>query len=206
MELIMINENKLKLILSQNEMQKYGLDENEFHLCISNSRQILERILENYDERDELKDFTKSAKLLMQLYPDKDGGCELYVTRLYIENTSLESEAQKGSSNLALLPLANTKKEAQNLCYSFLNFSDMISACRAIYNPSLNIASSLFISDEKKPYLFISKPSGINKKSHPFSNLLEFGELENCERASLFLLERGYCAIKNGAIEILAAM
>ena len=68
MELIMINENKLKIILSQNEMQKYGLDENEFHLCISNSRQILDRILENYDEKDELKNFTRSAKLLLQLY------------------------------------------------------------------------------------------------------------------------------------------
>ena len=75
MELILINENKLKIILSSDEMERFDLDENEFHLCISNSRQILERILIEHGRHD-LLNFTKGAKLLLQLYPDKNGGCE----------------------------------------------------------------------------------------------------------------------------------
>ena len=45
MELIMINENKLKIIMSVLDMEKLGLDENDFHLSLINTRSILKKIL-----------------------------------------------------------------------------------------------------------------------------------------------------------------
>lgn len=211
MELILINENKLKIILSSDEMERFDLDENEFHLCISNSRQILERILIEHGRHD-LLNFTKGAKLLLQLYPDKNGGCELYVTRLYIENSLEENEEkddfEKNPQSLALLPERTSKSndEIGSVCYSFLNIADVISASRAILCYDEFFESTLYVTEEKKPFLFISVPHRINKKNPPFSILSEFGELENSERASLFLLERGDCIIKQGAVEILASL
>lgn len=207
MELILINENKLKIILSSNEMERLGLDENEFHLCLSNSRKILEQILVEYKQSD-LLNFTKDAKLLLQLYPDKNGGCELYVTRLYIENSVPEDTIDENSFKTPLLPARLSKKENEHhtLCYSFINLSDVIAACRAIFKGKEAVESSLYIAQDKKPFLFIEASMEMNKKSPPFSVLSEFGELENSERAFLFLLERGNCLIKDGAIEILASL
>ncbi len=73
MELIVINENSIKITLSSAEMSAYGLDDDDFHLSGVGTRNIVNRIL-----LDGLGScgFSSSTneKLTIQLYSNKNGG------------------------------------------------------------------------------------------------------------------------------------
>ena len=85
MELIVINENKLKITMSKTDMINYGLDENEFHCSVINTREILNKILHNAPVQTGFENISPKDKILIQLYPDKSGGCELYITKITLD-------------------------------------------------------------------------------------------------------------------------
>ena len=86
MELIVINENKLKIIMSKTDMKNYGLDENEFYLSVTDTRKILGKILQNCTIKTGFETILPSDKILIQLYPEKGGGCELFVTKIEFDS------------------------------------------------------------------------------------------------------------------------
>lgn len=208
MELIVINENKLKITLSATDMHKYGLDENEFHLSITNTRRVLSKILHNSPIKTGFESETPNERLLLQLYPEKGGGCELYVTRLIIDSENCEKEEiGMAEQENRLLPIAKSQFEQKTgtLCYKFENFSNLISACRASVIINSPLQSSLFFGDDEKYYLFVENRS-LNEDSQSINLFLEFGELENSERARLALYEHGKEICKSSAINMLSQL
>ena len=211
MELIVISENKLKIMMSRDDMERVGLDENEFYLSVTNTRKILERILHNCPIKTGFESILPDEKLLMQLYPEKDGGCELFVTKIEFENDSAESEdgsfMAKFSEERYLLPRPKAKEVDEGevtLTYRFENIDFVICACKELSKRGFSHPSVLKRDENGKYYLFITQVPDENEKSPPTSFLSEFGELERTERASLYLSEYGSCIIKSNAIEQLA--
>ena len=90
MELIVINENKLKITLSESDMKQYSLDCNTVDYDNTETRKAFWSIL------DEVKQKTgfdaASQKIFVQLYPSKKGGCEMYVTKLGASRRQKEIE------------------------------------------------------------------------------------------------------------------
>ena len=209
MELIVINENKLKILLDACEMQKYGLDENEFHLCISDTRKILSKILHNSPLKSNFEMYSPNEKILLQLYPEKHGGCELYVTKLNIENEKIteEDELMTADKN-NLLPIEAKylqKDKKLLLCYRFGELSYVILSCRALFDIGFSGESTLHYHRDGAYYLLL-KQEATEIYRRCSAILSEFGELKNAEHTMLELTEYGECICKANAIEIFSKL
>lgn len=204
MELIIINENKLKIIMTVQDMKDYGLDEDEFYCSVNDTRKIIERIIHTSKAKTGFENMSKKEKLLLQLYPEKDGGCELFVTRIgldYGEDTVMDNEGNKGY----IIPRKNTENTyTKNLAYSFNNLKSIITACKELKSMSFVGKSTLYKGNDKKYYLFIDEES---KKNSSLSDLLsEFGEPEYAPEISVIMLEYGIPVIQSNAIERLSEL
>lgn len=211
MELIVISENKLKIMMSAPDMEFYGLDEDEFYCSVSNTRKILERILKNSPVMTGFETISPDDKILIQLYPEKSGGCELFVTRLSLceaDNTQEDAFYMPDENEEKLLLPTPQKRTVTarvavkpTLTYSFEKFDYVCLACRELVSRRFAGDSSLYRADSGKYYLFIGTKSDENEKSSPSSFLSEFGELENTENVSLILLEHGTCVCPSDAVQ-----
>ncbi len=79
MEFLKINANKLKITLTCEECEKYDIKENGGEFDTGNIRSAITAILSEIEGVD-FK--VEGEKLLVQLYPLKGGGAELFVTKL----------------------------------------------------------------------------------------------------------------------------
>jgi negative regulator of genetic competence, sporulation and motility len=206
MELIVINENKIKITMSSDEMSHYGLDENEFHCSITNTREILNKILHKNHRDIAFGRIEESDKLLIQLYPEVSGGCELYVTKipdLQPDNDFEEAMTMNEYGEDRLLP---PKRQAPKveikktvLAYSFSDLSSVRGACVELDSRDFEGESSLYRSDDGRYFLFVTP----DEKSSPSTFLAEFGELESASSSSLYLSERGKCLCKTDAVKLI---
>ena len=135
MELIVINENKLKIIMSKTDMKNYGLDENEFHCSVINTREILEKILHNAPLKTGFENISHEDKILIQLYPDKNGGCELYVTKITLDEKEGTIFMPQENEEKYLLPKPIQKKQTIKtpiISYRFECLEDGIKAAKEL--------------------------------------------------------------------------
>jgi negative regulator of genetic competence, sporulation and motility len=93
MELLVISESKLKIMLDEKDMEKYGLSTSELDYEDPPTRKKLLRILDDVKEHSGFD--TAADKLLIQLYPSRDGGGELFVTKLGLLPASAEQSLKR---------------------------------------------------------------------------------------------------------------
>ena len=207
MELIVINENKLKIMMSQTDMKSYGLDENEFHCSVINTREILERILHNTPVQTGFENISVEDRILMQLYPDKNGGCELYVTKITFDDKEGALFMPQENEEKYLLPKPIQKKQNSKtslISYRFEKLEHGILAAKELILRGFSGESAFFKSFDGKYYLFINSKQGqINDVKTYAEFLAEFGESTNAENTYLMLSEYGKCILKQDAVEAL---
>ncbi len=80
MELIVISASKLKIMLTEADMERYALDGGASKRCDEPSREVFLRILE--DARAGVGFERGNARLFIQFYASKEGGGEMFVTKL----------------------------------------------------------------------------------------------------------------------------
>lgn len=204
MELIVINENKLKIMMSELDMKNYGLDENEFHCSVINTREILDRILHNSPIRTGFENISIDDKILIQLYPDKYGGCELYVTKITLDEMEDALIMPQENEEKYLLPRPIEKKQIKKsnlLSYRFERLEYGICAAKELILRDFSGESSFYQGNDEKYYLFIHSRQEHSHYALPYIEFLsEFGEQVNAENTYLLLLEYGKCIFKSNAI------
>ena len=78
MDLLRIGDKKLKVTLTDTDMEKYCLDKDTLDYDTTETRSAFWQIL---DEAKHKTGFDAgTGKLFVQVYPSRGGGCELYVT------------------------------------------------------------------------------------------------------------------------------
>ena len=90
MELILIDQTKLKIMLTAPDMQHYALDTSRLEgiSCTdTHTREVFRHIFHDAEEKTGFH--TEGEKILVQMYTSKCGGCEIFVTKL--ENPPLLS-------------------------------------------------------------------------------------------------------------------
>jgi negative regulator of genetic competence, sporulation and motility len=80
MELIVINQSKLKIMLTVPDMQRYELAPGHLDCADAKTRRSFRRIFD--DVRMQTGFDTAGERLLVQLYTSRSGGCEIFVTKL----------------------------------------------------------------------------------------------------------------------------
>ena len=82
MEFLLIGDSKLKIVLNEEEINRYKLHFSCTDGCSSGFRRSFWKILEEAKSRVGFD--PEGDKILIQLYPTKDGGTEIFVTKLGI--------------------------------------------------------------------------------------------------------------------------
>lgn len=193
MDLIYINDHKLKIMLSEGDMKEYSLDTSDLNYENRETRERFWSILNTVGKSTGF-DF-EGGKIFIQLYPSKEGGCEMYVTKLGGSPRSSGKDETRGK-------ISEGRREC---AYSFESLENLLSVCRRLSSLGYSEKSSAFYLTNKY-FLIISEPE--ENAYIPLSEcsfIREYGKSESARNTEFLLSERGECICTDDAVDILAA-
>ena len=189
MEFIPIGKSKLKIIMSADDMLKFGID---LEAIEHNDRSAVSA-LTDIIKGGELGFDIKSSKLYIQCYPSREGGCEMYVTRLG------DSASPKNSHKED--PLSGRRRVA----YSFENLRDLISVCKRLFSIGYSEVSEAFSCGSKFLLLLSEPEENAYIPLSEFSFIREYGKSESIKSSELLISERCRQICSPNAVEILSS-
>ncbi len=99
MELILIDQTKLKIMLTAPDMLRYELAPEKLEGMSCTDQHTRDAFRHIFDDAEAQIGFhTSGEKLLVQMFTSKCGGCEIFVTRLGSEAASLSFSSEKAPS------------------------------------------------------------------------------------------------------------
>ena len=170
MELIVISENKLKVMLTADDMRHYNLDCDTMDSDSGPTRRAFRCILD--DARAQTGFDPGKDKIFVQLYPGKSGGCEMFVTKLGTEKKDGEKPAATPQKR------DPTPKE---YAYVFSSLSHLLRASRRLRG-KFNGTARAFTDRGKQEYFlilsedapFLTEYEGRKCKSREIPYILEY--------------------------------
>ncbi len=150
MELILISDSKLKVMLSAEDMAHYDLNCETIDSVNSPSRRAFWNIL---DEAKRQTGFDPAGeRVFVQLYPERSGGCEMFVTKLGIRAAQTlmpQAEAGKGRERYISVPTPRVPRER---VYIFTSLTDLLSACRRMRDADAVTVSRAYVNEERDAF------------------------------------------------------
>ena len=193
MEFLIINENKLKITLTPEEMTEYNIDPNDSDYENPKTRRAFWRILDVARERCGFK--MSGDKLLIQFYPAAAGG-EIFVTKLGKIASGAERTISK-SGNVAML-------SSRHAIYRFSDFSSLLTVARALSDEAKERQSKLYFSEDGNYYLFMEE----RNTSGFFSELTILGEFASEVPGNLepYITEHSEAVAEQNALLLLSEL
>lgn len=181
MEVLKISEGKLKIMLTKSDMQKFGLNCADIDYNDQKTKKSFFEILDLVKSTHGFD--TEGDKVLIQFYPSKDGGCELFVTKLGL----IPPASEKSLSRSDKVTMLSTKREV----FRFERREDLALAAKLIIQDGQRKYSEVFFERERGIYyLEIMERVSASGGMSPFDRVLEFGERMD---ASLFPYITEHC-------------
>lgn len=136
MELILISDDKLKVILSEADMEAYMLTCDTIDYDNTETRRAFWSIL---DEAKHQTGFDAAAgRVLIQVYPMRRGGCEMYVTRLC---------GRKDDEEVACT-VSGTAQEEKTALFRFDTLHELTEACFQLHGMPFLGGSRVYAAKE----------------------------------------------------------
>lgn len=146
MELIVISENKLKVMLTADDMRHYNLDCDTIDSGNAPARQAFRSILE--DARAQTGFDAGKDRIFVQLYPGKSGGCEMFVTKLGAVKT-------EGKSTVP--PRPQREPQTKEHAYVFPTLSHLLMASRRLHKDYQGTARAYVDRERREYFLLLSE-------------------------------------------------
>ena len=90
MEFILINDNKIKVMLTEEDLQEFEIEADELDYSNTDTKKMFWDVL---SRAKRLTGFdTDGQRVLVQLYPSRHGGCEMFVTKIGTLCTAEDSQ------------------------------------------------------------------------------------------------------------------
>lgn len=166
MEYIIISDTKIKIMLTQRELDKYNIDSESFGIGSEDQRLALRRVLNDACRQSGFD--SSASRLMVQMYPAKKGGCEIFVTRL---------EGSSCGVCGCVLGEGHGDGDVYNdgcACFSFVSFKGLNAVCRHLHNTGYSGDSDIYISDGGLYYLILGKCHSSAGSYNRFSFINEF--------------------------------
>ena len=148
MEYLIINDNKLKIMMTLKDMSEYELSTENSDYDNPQVRRAFWRILDTAREECGFK--VSGDKLLIQFYPSTNGG-EIFVTKLGKIASGAERTISK-SSNVAML-------SSRNAIYKFSDVNSLICVARELSMVDKELPSDVYYSEDGCYYLLTEERS-----------------------------------------------
>ena len=142
MELIVISESKIKLTLTSEEMSLYT----------GSTKEILSEIMD--DVRNKCGCREMKGRIFIQMYPSREGGCEMFVTKLS------EREKYKNTLTGENHVLTEYRKyiygeRGKVYIYSFDNMEHLLSCCRDLSQIKYHGSSTVYVDRDNREYYLV---------------------------------------------------
>lgn len=131
MEFIRINSEKIKVFLSYADMEKLGINYDMLDGTDEHGRNAFNKIMA--DIKDNSGFATNGKRIFVQIFPSKDGGCEIFITRL----------------NDKKFTVVRKKK---NVCYLFNDLNCLLQFCNVVGSRDFDGQSAFYIDEKNKKY------------------------------------------------------
>jgi negative regulator of genetic competence, sporulation and motility len=206
MEYLMINESKLKVLLDGSELQNRNLDAHELDYADPYAKKLFGDIL--CYAKDNLGFDTSGHRVLLQLFPSKDGSCELFITKL----GKLEKDAEQPCIRERKKEQAPTKKRKNQKAFRFECLRDLLSVCKRLYQSEVDCSGSAYVDIDGVWYLILSLDDPLYDDVYdvlPINDLsfiFEYGDPENPQTLGMYLCEYARQINAENAIEALGSM
>lgn len=142
MEMFMISPTELKVMMNAADMKQYNLESDRGR---NDSRRLALRLI--LKEAEIKTGFESEGKrLLVKMFPSRDGGCEMFVTRL---------GEYSGNTGLARDNPGKTAPADGSFIYSFSKLGEMICACRRLSEAGYNENSAAYSENERPKYYLV---------------------------------------------------
>lgn len=157
MELIQIGENRLKVMLTEEDMRRYAI---EFELLDYGNTETRRAIWSILDEAKRKIGFDAARdKVYIQAFRGRTGGCELFVSCTERENA------------------------ARRLLYAFESANRLAAVCRHLEARGFLGEGSAFLGDDGRFYLLLEARE--EKRPDPLAFVAEFGTALPCREEFL---------------------
>ena len=211
MEFILIGEDKIKITLTDEDLSEFELCADELDYANTETKRMFWDVLSRAKARTGFD--TDGQRVLVQLYPSKDGGCEIFVTKIGSMYKETGEEHTDTHAHPILTEYTQTKKKRKSpitekmysAVYSFSSLEDMIRVCRELDRRGYREESLAYISDAHIFYLvLVGSLEDIGILDERYRFIAEFGELENTKAANQILSEHADTIAKPNAVSALA--
>lgn len=225
MEIIPINESKLKIMLDEHDMKELNIcDEAD---CANNeTRHAIRTILDR--AKLQLGFNTEGAEIFVQLYTSKSGGCELFVTKSRmprqpdIDSDKKDNKKQKKhdtqqkrsysddchalSVHTEALPKSR-KNEYGKMAFSFDSLHDVCAVCRVLQARGTEVTAVAYRGDADDYYLVLNNTNlSAYSRLDALTFILEYGKRERIDYINTYLCEHGKMICPENAVEILSKL
>lgn len=210
MEFILINENKIKVMLTEQDLKEFEIDAEDLDYSNTDTKRMFWDILSRAKHSTGFD--TDGHKVLVQLYPSRHGGCELFVTKIgdicpAEDGCTLSPKTGdiRNEKKSAKLGLKSQNDKTDSSVFLFDSLSDLLAVCRRLAALGYDAQSSAYIDTDKRYYLFLE---GIDTSGYIpldiYSFICEFGAPQNLKTSFCYLGEYGQLIAKNDAVELLS--
>lgn len=195
MELILIGSGKLKIMMTPEDMAQYDLKYGDIDYDSTETRRAFWSIL---DEAKHKTGFdAASDRVFVQLYPSKEGGCEMYVTKIG------EKENAKGLRLILPDDAGKTRREI----YSFERLEWLAAVCGRLLRGNYRGESSAYYDPANGRYfLSLNVPQRVSSGFCPTSFIKEYGKNESYAKTTLYIAEYCKCICVSDAVQFFSDM
>ena len=200
MDLIKINENKLKIMLTPSDMQSYAISAEELDAENIETRAAFRTIMKEARSRTGFD--SDGKRIYVQLYPSKEGGCELFVTKLGLAGQHKEKDRPVLASSKSIPNQGNIA------VFAFETLEDVIRVCRHLRSHFSHIESSIWRDELGRYYLRLQSRKGIFSLLDPAKLALvhEYSESKEPTATLLYIKEHASPICEKNAIERLSEL
>ena len=196
MELIRISDSKLKIMLNAEDMARYAITSDIMNYENTETRRAVWQIL---DEAKQKTGFDAAAdRVLIQVYPSREGGCEMYVTKV----PCALPHPPDGK-------VEHAKRESKRALYAFSCLAHFLAACRQLSHCIEGRESAAYLAEDGIYYLLIDEVQTDSIAGLPtvYNPAEEFGERQKNVKARLaYIQEHAKCLAEADALSRFAAL
>lgn len=212
MEIILISECKLKIALREEDLAAFEIRADELDYSNTETKRMFWDLLTRAKQKTGFD--TDGQRVLVQLYPSKDGGCEMFVTKIGLldeERSEKEEKHDKKCSQGYERLSSQIKKQKRNaaqrgICsaYSFDNTENLLRVCRRLSDMGYIGDSSAYKGDNGRCYLFLADVETASYTPlDEFSFIAEYGRKENSDLSRYYVLEHSKPLCEKSAVSTL---
>ncbi len=205
----MISDNKLKVMLCEEDLKGFQLKADQLDYSNTDTKRMFWDVLSKAKHQTGFD--TDGQRVLVQLYPSKGGGCEMFVTKIGLLSSPDTQKCDKRDTNATqlILPSVNTERNG-NLTFDIFSFDkteDLLNVCRRLDAIGYIGESSAYSVPSGQKYLLLSDVDFDDyAPPNEFSFILEYAKLENKDNFNYYLAEHGKLICENDAVSLLSRL